>query len=178
MKSLKLKRLMSLENNTPVTIIYGNYRRFSGIVTENDNKKSLEIKNKKDEFLIVDYSDIVSLKIKKKLSSAAFEKKSVRSDESEIPEKQICPDEPQIPENQNYHFALANLYYSEKHYKKALEELEGDFFEARFLKAIILYETGYLALARKELSELALEYPSREMVNEYMTRINSELGLN
>ena len=82
------------------------------------------------------------------------------------------------PENQNYHFALANLYYSEKHYKKALEELEGDFFEARFLKAIILYETGYLALARKELSELALEYPNREMVNEYMTRINSELGLN
>ena len=82
------------------------------------------------------------------------------------------------PENQNYHFALANLYYSEKHYKKALEELEDDFFEARFLKAIILYETGYLALARKELNELALEYPNREMVNEYMTRINSELGLN
>ena len=82
------------------------------------------------------------------------------------------------PENQNYHFALANLYYSEKHYKKALEELEGDFFEARFLKVIILYETGYLALARKELNELALEYPNREMVNEYMTRINSELGLN
>lgn len=82
------------------------------------------------------------------------------------------------PENQNYHFALANLYYSEKHYKKALEELEGNFFEARFLKAVILYETGYLALARKELSELALEFPNKEMVNEYMTRINSELGLN
>ena len=103
MKSLKLKRLMSLENNTPVTIIYGNYRRFSGIVTENDNKKSLEIKNKKEEFLIVDYSDIVSLKIKKKSSSAVIEKKSVHSDEPEIPVKQICPDEPQIPENQNYH---------------------------------------------------------------------------
>ena len=103
MKSLKLKRLMSLENNAPVTIVYGNYRRFSGIVTENDNKKSLEIKNKKDEFLIVDYSDIVSLKIKKKSSSAIIEKKSVCSDEPEISVKQICPDEQQIPENYNYH---------------------------------------------------------------------------
>ena len=79
---------------------------------------------------------------------------------------------------QNKFDALANLYYSEKHYKKALEELEGNFFEARFLKAVILYETGYLALARKELSELALEFPNKEMVSEYMTRINSELGLN
>lgn len=82
------------------------------------------------------------------------------------------------PENQNYHFALANLYYSEKHYKKALEELDGDFFEARFLKAVILYETGYLALARKELNELAMEFPNKPMVEEYMTRINSELGFN
>ena len=82
------------------------------------------------------------------------------------------------PENQTYHFALANLYYSEKHYKKALEELVGDFFEARFLKSVILYETGYLALARKELRDLQTEYPEREMVAEYLNRINSELGLN
>lgn len=82
------------------------------------------------------------------------------------------------PENQTYHFALANLYYSEKHYKKALEELVGDFFEARFLKSVILYETGYLALARKELRDLQTEYPEREMVAEYLSRINSELGLN
>ena len=81
-------------------------------------------------------------------------------------------------ENQTYHFALANLYYSEKHYKKALEELVGDFFEARFLKSVILYETGYLALARKELRDLQTEYPEREMVAEYLNRINSELGLN
>jgi tetratricopeptide (TPR) repeat protein len=42
------------------------------------------------------------------------------------------------PDNQNYHFALANLYYSEKHYKRAMEELNYDFFEARLLKSIIL----------------------------------------
>lgn len=81
------------------------------------------------------------------------------------------------PENKNYHFALANLYYSEKHYKKALEELQGNFFEARFLKAVILYETGYLALARRELNELAEEFPEKSMVGEYKAKIDSELGL-
>lgn len=81
------------------------------------------------------------------------------------------------PENKNYHFALANLYYSEKHYKKALEELQGNFFEARFLKAVILYETGYLALARRELNELAEEFPEKSMVAEYKAKIDSELGL-
>lgn len=82
------------------------------------------------------------------------------------------------PDNQTYHFALANLYYSEKHFKKALEELVGNFFEARFLKSIILYETGYLALARKELKELQKEYPNNDMVSEYLSKINLELGLN
>ena len=81
------------------------------------------------------------------------------------------------PENKNYHFALANLYYSEKHYKKALEELQGNFFEARFLKAVVLYETGYLALARRELNELAEEFSEKSMVAEYKAKIDSELGL-
>ena len=47
------------------------------------------------------------------------------------------------PENQNYHFALANLYYSQKQYKRALEELDYDFFEAKLLKSIILFDSGY-----------------------------------
>lgn len=82
------------------------------------------------------------------------------------------------PENKNYHFALANLYYSEKHYKRALEELQDDFFEARLLKAIILYDTGYLALARKELNELSKEQADNPIMLDYLERINNELGTN
>ena len=82
------------------------------------------------------------------------------------------------PDNPNYHFALANLYYSEKHYKRALEELQGDFLEANVLKAVILYDTGYLALAKKELEKLEKSYPQNPIVNEYKTKIDSELGLN
>ena len=82
------------------------------------------------------------------------------------------------PDNKNYHFALANLYYSEKHYKRALEELQDDFFEANLLKAIILYDTGYFALAKKELSELRKEQPDNPILVDYQARINSELGLN
>lgn len=81
------------------------------------------------------------------------------------------------PENQNYHFALANLYYAEKHHKRALEELNGDFWEAKLLKSIILYDSGYLALARKELEKLAEEQPENEMVKSYQDRIRTELGI-
>ena len=81
------------------------------------------------------------------------------------------------PENQNYHFALANLYYLEKHYKKALEELPSDYFEAKLLRAVILYETGYLALARKELVDVMKEKPQHKVAEEYLQKINSELGL-
>ena len=84
----------------------------------------------------------------------------------------LCPD------NRNYHFALANLYYSEKHYKRALEELQDNFFEANLLKAIILYDTGYLALARKELNVLAQEQPDSPILLDYQERINGELGIN
>ena len=81
------------------------------------------------------------------------------------------------PENKNYHFALANLHYSEKHYKRAMEELDYDFFEANLLKAIILYDTGYLALARKELDKLVLERPNDDVVLEYKKRIDEELKI-
>lgn len=82
------------------------------------------------------------------------------------------------PNNQNYHFALANLYYSEKHYKRAMEELNYDFFEARLLKSIILYDSGYLILAKKELENLAQEQPENELVINYMKKINEELSFN
>lgn len=81
------------------------------------------------------------------------------------------------PENQNYHFALANLYYAEKHYKRALEELNYDFWEARLLKSIILYDSGYLSLARNELDRLANEQPENEIVQNYQERIKIELGI-
>lgn len=82
------------------------------------------------------------------------------------------------PENQTFHFALANLYYVEKHYKKALEELTGDSFESRLLKAVILYETGYLALAKKELTLLAEIHAENSIVQEYKSKIDKELGFN
>ncbi len=82
------------------------------------------------------------------------------------------------PENSGYHFALANLYYSEGHYKKALEELDENLIESRVLKVIILYNTGYLALAKKELDMLIGEKIDNELVKEYNTLINKELGLN
>lgn len=81
------------------------------------------------------------------------------------------------PENKNYHFALANLYYSEKHYKKALEELKGNFFEAKLLKSVILYDTGYLALAKKELDKLQKEQPNNVIVQDYKNRIDKELSI-
>ena len=81
------------------------------------------------------------------------------------------------PENANYHFALANLYYTEGHYKKALEELDENLFEARLLKAVILYDTGYLALAKKELDLLSNEHSNNNIIREYQTLINKELGL-
>ena len=80
------------------------------------------------------------------------------------------------PEKSNYHFALANLYYSEKHYKRALEELNYDFFEAKLLRAIILYDSGYLALAKKELESLSKEHAEHPMVLDYKNKIAEELG--
>lgn len=81
------------------------------------------------------------------------------------------------PENQNYHFALANLYYSEKHYKRALEELNYDFFEAKLLKSIILYESGYLTIAKREIEKLSKEQPENELIREYKNKIEEELKI-
>lgn len=81
------------------------------------------------------------------------------------------------PDNQNYHFALANLYYSEKNYKRAFEELNYDFFEANLLKAIILYDTGYVALAKKQLENLFEEKPENPIVLEYLERVKEDLKI-
>ena len=81
------------------------------------------------------------------------------------------------PDNQNYHFALANLYYSEKNYKRAFEELNYDFFEANLLKAIILYDTGYIALAKKQLEILAKEQPKNPIILNYISRVKEELKI-
>ena len=81
------------------------------------------------------------------------------------------------PENPNYHFALANLYYSEKQYRRAIEELNYDFFEANLLKAIILYDTGYVALAKKILLSLEKERPENMVIREYMNKIEADLKI-
>ena len=81
------------------------------------------------------------------------------------------------PNNQHYHFALANLYYSEKQYKRALEELNYDFFEANLLKMIILYDSGYIAVAKRELNKLTLEQPENELVIAYKEKIEAELRI-
>ena len=39
--------------------------------------------------------------------------------------------------------------------ENTMEELDYDFFEANLLKAIILYETGYVALAKKSLEKIS-----------------------
>jgi len=81
------------------------------------------------------------------------------------------------PDNQNYHFALANLYYSEKNYKRAMEELAYDFYEAKLLKSIILYDSGYLSVARKYILELEKERPENDLVQEYRRKIEEELKI-
>lgn len=79
------------------------------------------------------------------------------------------------PDNPNYHFALANLYYAQKHYKRALEELNVDLFEAKLLKSIILYDTGYFAIAKREMESLLIENPDSLIAKEYLARIETEL---
>ena len=81
------------------------------------------------------------------------------------------------PTNNNYHFSLANLYYIEKHYKKALEELPENLYEAKILKIVILYETGFLALAKSELAKLLKLFPENEVLIKYNSMINKELGI-
>ena len=78
------------------------------------------------------------------------------------------------PENDAYHLALANLYYAEKNYKRAYEELKFDTYEARLLKSIILFDTGYYALAQKEFEKLVQESPDDEMVKLYTQKISEK----
>ncbi len=81
------------------------------------------------------------------------------------------------PDNSNYHLALANLYYSEKQYRRALEELDFDFYEANLLKALILYESGYIALAKKGFDMLKAERPNDFVVDEYLAKIKEKLKI-
>lgn len=66
MKSLRFMRLSSLQEENFIKIVYGKNRKFSGYVTDNDHKKSLELLNKKGELLVIEYSEIKSFIIKNK----------------------------------------------------------------------------------------------------------------
>lgn len=79
------------------------------------------------------------------------------------------------PNNPSYHLALANLYYSEKQYRRALEELDFNFYEANLLKALILYDSGYIALAKKGFDMLKAEKDDDFVVNEYLNKIKERL---
>lgn len=81
------------------------------------------------------------------------------------------------PEKEHYHFALANLYYSEKHYKRALEELNSELFEAKLLKAVILHDAGYYAIAKKEFEKLEIKEPNNELINAYKNNIKEKLKI-
>ena len=81
------------------------------------------------------------------------------------------------PENQSYHLALANLYYSKKQYRRAREELDFDFYEANLLKALILFDSGYLALAKKGFDMLKEQRPNDFVVEEYLSKIKDKLKI-
>ena len=66
MKSLRFMRLSSLQEENFIKIVYGKNRKFSGYVTDNEHKKSLELLNKKGELLVIEYSEIKSFIIKNK----------------------------------------------------------------------------------------------------------------
>ena len=69
------------------------------------------------------------------------------------------------------------MYYSEKQYRRAMEELDYDFFEANLLKSIILYETGYVALAKKSLEKISDERPDNLVIQEYMQKVEEALKI-
>ena len=82
------------------------------------------------------------------------------------------------PDNPNYHLALANLYYFEKNYKRALKELEYDFYEANLLKGIILFDMENFVLAKKEFDKLYLQNQEDDLLNEYRGKIDNKLHIN
>ena len=81
------------------------------------------------------------------------------------------------PENPNFHLALANLYYSEKQYRRALEELDFDFYEANLLKSLILFDSGYVALAKKGFDMLKEQRPNDHLVKEYLDKIKEKMKI-
>lgn len=87
MKSLRFLRLSSLQEDNFVKVVYGNDRKFSGYVTGNDHKKSLEILNSKGELLVIEYSEIKSFIIKNKVSVPKVEV-------TEFPDKTNISDNP------------------------------------------------------------------------------------
>ena len=89
MKSLRFLRLSSLQEDNFVKVVYGNNRKFSGYVTGNDHKKSLEILNSKGELLVIEYSEIKSFILKNK------NLKNIS-----VPEVSEIPDRTDISDNQ------------------------------------------------------------------------------
>ena len=58
-----------------------------------------------------------------------------------------------------------------------MEELNYDFFEARLLKSIILYDSGYLVIAKREFEKLLKEQPENDLIKDYSSRIEEELRI-
>ena len=56
-----------------------------------------------------------------------------------------------------------------------MEELDTNLFEAKLLKAIILYDTGYLAVAKREFETLVKTDYNNEIIQKYLDKINTEL---
>ena len=81
------------------------------------------------------------------------------------------------PNQAKYHLALANLYYAEKNYKRAYEEIQDNSYESRLLKAIILFDSGYHAISKKEFEKLAEEMPEDDIVKNYLRMIDNELKI-
>lgn len=81
------------------------------------------------------------------------------------------------PDNPSYHLALANLYYSEKQFRRALEELDYDFYEANLLKSLILFDSGYIALAKRGFLKLKEERDNDFVVDEYLNKIEEHLKI-
>lgn len=98
MKSLRFQRLSALNQNHFVKVIYGANHKFSGYVSGNDGKKSLEITNSKGEILVASYSDIKSFIIKK-CSDNLLPVKTTEEIKPEIPVQVLTP-ENILPESQ------------------------------------------------------------------------------
>lgn len=109
MKSLKIRRLENLQENIRISVSYGKSSKFSGCVTDNDNKKSLEIRNKKGEHLIIDYKDIISLKIKKDISADNLENDTLPNNSENKPKPNTIQNIHENPKTEIAKTALKEL---------------------------------------------------------------------